>query len=627
MNRNLYSRNCRYLLLLTVLLFSKSLFAVGDTSAINALLEESKALQRTDQARSMQLANKAFTLSEKSRYDKGKAGAQLRIGSILYSNGNIDSAKKVMESALLAFKKLENPKGASSACVILSYIHEYSGNYDSAFAILYEALRLIEKEPNKVRESQIYVNLGNLFLRYGDKKKAIIQYNLAAKNSSEVNDIDGVISAWDGIGRFYIEEKNFKQALRYFEKVDSISLILNDEYSRSQNLTNIALCYESLLDYQTAKKYYTSALQLYNQLGMQSDAALGYNNLGNLFVLINKPDSAILNLNNAVQIGRRINDPQSIANSYDLLSQAYALKGDFAAAYKFHQYYSAISDSILNKEKVKQIAAMQTKFETEKKAKQIAVLDAQNKTKSAQRNIFVLGTILFLLLCIAILVGLIKTRKEKKISEDLLHNILPSEVADELKMKGSADAKYFDEVTVLFTDFKDFTQITEKLTPSELVDLLHSCFKAFDNIITAHRVEKIKTIGDSYMCAGGLPVPNKSNAIDVVRAALEIQEKMREFHANRIHLGKEGIEMRLGIHTGSVVAGIVGVKKFAYDIWGDTVNTASRMESSGIPGKVNISGATYDLVKDYFNCVHRGKIEAKHKGMIDMYIVESEIKK
>ena len=212
--------------------------------------------------------------------------------------------------------------------------------------------------------------------------------------------------------------------------------------------------------------------------------------------------------------------------------------------------------------------------------------------------------------------------KQKIEVEKLLLNILPLEVAEELKEKGRADAKQFNQVTVMFTDFKGFTQISEQISPSELVAEIHTCFKAFDEIISRHNIEKIKTIGDSYMCAGGLPIPNTTNATDVVGAAIEIQQFMQQHLQQRKNENKEPFEIRIGVHTGNVVAGIVGVKKFAYDIWGDTVNIASRMESSGEVGKVNISGATYQLVRDRFNCTHRGKIEAKNKGEIDMYFVE-----
>jgi class 3 adenylate cyclase len=210
---------------------------------------------------------------------------------------------------------------------------------------------------------------------------------------------------------------------------------------------------------------------------------------------------------------------------------------------------------------------------------------------------------------------------EKHRSDELLLNILPSEVAEELKQKGSAEAKLVDDVTVMFTDFKGFTEISEKLSPKELLAEINICFSEFDRIMQKHGIEKIKTIGDSYMAAGGLPVPNTTHAFDVVSASLEIQQFMFNLRQERINQGLPYFEIRIGIHTGPVVAGIVGVRKFAYDIWGDTVNTASRMESSGEAGQVNISGDTYALVSDKFNCHHRGKIMAKNKGEIDMYFV------
>ena len=207
-------------------------------------------------------------------------------------------------------------------------------------------------------------------------------------------------------------------------------------------------------------------------------------------------------------------------------------------------------------------------------------------------------------------------------SESLLLNILPKQTAEELKANGKTVARQFESVTVMFTDFKNFTKISEELSPAELVSEIDECFKTFDNIISRHNIEKIKTIGDSYMCAGGLPVINTTHAFDVVSAALEIQQFISNRAVQKKAEGKQPFEIRIGIHTGPVVAGVVGTKKFAYDIWGDTVNIASRMESSGEAGKINISGATYELVKHKFHFLSRGKIEAKNKGMIEMYFVE-----
>jgi class 3 adenylate cyclase len=208
---------------------------------------------------------------------------------------------------------------------------------------------------------------------------------------------------------------------------------------------------------------------------------------------------------------------------------------------------------------------------------------------------------------------------EKKKSDDLLRNILPEEVAAELKAKGHSEAKLFDNVTVLFTDFVNFTIAGEQMTPQALIDELHTCFKAFDEITVKYNLEKIKTIGDAYLAVCGLPVADYKHAEKVVSAAKEINAFMQQRVAER---GSGSFNIRIGVHSGPVVAGIVGVKKFAYDVWGDTVNTAARLEQKGEPGKINISESTYQLVKGAFTCEYRGEIAAKNKGPMKMYFVQ-----
>jgi adenylate cyclase len=207
-------------------------------------------------------------------------------------------------------------------------------------------------------------------------------------------------------------------------------------------------------------------------------------------------------------------------------------------------------------------------------------------------------------------------KKEKKRSEELLLNILPAEVAEELMEKGFADAKHFDNVTVMFTDFVSFTSKAETMSPQQLVGELHICFKAFDGILGKYKIEKIKTVGDAYMAVSGLPAANKDHAGDVIAAAIEIRDFMLK---RQVEFGRNTFGIRIGINSGNVVAGIVGVRKFSYDIWGDTVNIAARMEQNSEEGKINISESTYQLVKEKHGCIYRGKVEAKNKGSIDMY--------
>ncbi len=210
---------------------------------------------------------------------------------------------------------------------------------------------------------------------------------------------------------------------------------------------------------------------------------------------------------------------------------------------------------------------------------------------------------------------------EQKKSDTLLLNILPRSVADELKEKGHVAPLQYDSVTVLFTDFVGFTRAAETLPPDQLVTELDGCFTYFDEVATRHNLEKLKTIGDAYMCAAGLPERNHTHAIDACLAALEFQAFMNQMKDIKGGIGMPYWELRLGIHSGPVTAGVVGKNKFAYDIWGDTVNTASRCESSGVSGRVNISGDTYRLIADFFECEYRGKVAAKGKGDVDMYFL------
>ena len=213
--------------------------------------------------------------------------------------------------------------------------------------------------------------------------------------------------------------------------------------------------------------------------------------------------------------------------------------------------------------------------------------------------------------------------QERRQSDRLLLNILPERIAKELKANGRAEPLQYDSASVLFTDFVGFTRIAETLTPDRLIKELDLCFGRFDEIAKTRNLEKIKTIGDSYMAAGGIPMPNRTHPVDSVLAALEIQDFMESMREKKKTESCPYWQLRLGIHTGPLVAGVIGQEKFAYDVWGDTVNTASRLESAGAAGRINISEATYEIVKGFFNCEYRGKILAKNKGEIDMYFVNA----
>jgi adenylate cyclase len=246
-------------------------------------------------------------------------------------------------------------------------------------------------------------------------------------------------------------------------------------------------------------------------------------------------------------------------------------------------------------------------------------------SSSFERMLDVRSNFMFVQFLTGILVVVLtrNLNQERAKSDSLLLNILPASVAEELKMRDSVSPRHYESASVLFTDFVGFTKIAEGMTPDELVAELDACFSSFDAIARKHKLEKIKTIGDSYMAVGGVPAANPTHAVDSALAALEIQRFMMELTAKKTALNQPCWQVRIGIHTGPLVAGVIGREKFAYDVWGDTVNIASRLESSGVAGRINISAATYEEVKDLFVCEHRGKVLAKNKGEIDMYFVNS----
>lgn len=241
-----------------------------------------------------------------------------------------------------------------------------------------------------------------------------------------------------------------------------------------------------------------------------------------------------------------------------------------------------------------------------------------------ERFLDVSGNLIFVQLFTAILVQVLtqNLNQERRKSDRLLRNVLPETIAQELKQTDRVRPVDYDSASILFTDFVGFTKIAESFTPQQLIEQLDGCFTQFDQIAKKHNLEKIKTIGDAYMAVGGVPAPNRTHAVDCVLAALEIEQLISTLGEKEILQSRPYWGIRVGIHSGDLVAGVIGREKFSYDVWGDTVNIASRLESSGVGGRINISGATYERVKDFFDCEFRGKVEAKHKGQIDMYFVK-----
>ncbi|MFM2208149.1 MAG: hypothetical protein RL213_2124, partial [Bacteroidota bacterium] len=395
-------------------------------------------------------------------------------------------------------------------------------------------------------------------------------------------------------------------------------------------LSDLGALYTKRKEYDKAISCLKQGYEIARNLDAKNDMAITLHGLASTYRQKGDRQDALKYFKEAEAAADQTGAKYLLKDIYEGLSSVYAGMGDYARAFNYQEKLLAVKDTIYNIDQDKKLQGAEFNYQIEKKESQITLLTKDQELKQQEikrqklvRNGFIGGFAIMVLFAGVFFTQRNRISKEKKRSEELLLNILPEETAEELKATGAAKAKGFDQVTVMFTDFKGFTHFSEKLTPQEIVSYINDCFSEFDRIILRYGIEKIKTIGDAYMCAGGLPTPNMTHAEDIVKAGLEMQEYMRRMNGERSASGLPLMELRVGVHTGPVVAGIVGIKKFAYDIWGDTVNTASRMESSGEPGKVNISGTTYELIKDKFIFAHRGKVQAKNKGEIDMYFVES----
>jgi len=544
------------------------------------------------------------------------------IGSQFFSSFP-DSAIQYYQEALKLSREQHNDTFAAKCLNKIGNLNLNAGAYEKAISNLYPALKIFEQYQDKWRAMRCMQLLGMAYNEQGMYDKAL---DFASQSLEMCRDIGDTYSAGvslTNMGSVYYAQSNYEQALEYFGQALQTMEEIKNQQGIADGLNNLALIYEKKNNPGKALEFLLRSLELKKEMGDSRGIAGTYVNIGLAYKGMENYAVAIQYLDSSIALAREGDDKFYLKESYNTLSELYSNIGNFEKAYQTHLLFSMLSDTMMSEENKKQFAEMNAKYETEKKDNQINLLNKDRHFQRMIRNGLMAGFSIVLLFAGIFFSQRNKIKKGKQRSDELLLNILPEETAEELKLKGTAEAKHFDEVTVMFTDFKNFTQTSEKLSAAELVKEIHHCYSEFDKIITRYGLEKIKTIGDSYMCAGGLPVPNRNNAEATVKAALEISEFMKQEKLKGETGGKPYFEVRIGCHTGPVVAGIVGIKKFAYDIWGDTVNIAARMEQNSEAGKINISGVTYELVKDKFKCTYRGKIAAKNKGEIDMYFAEA----
>ena len=557
----------------------------------------------------------------------------------LLTNTAPDSSVIVLDKADQLNKKLNNVRLQQENHLIRSKTLLIQGVYPKALEFAQKALKMSEQLKNKELISDCYSVIGQIYERQQNNQQAAAYHLKGLKLNRSMGDSVRIATSLSLLGNIYGARKQLEKALKsYRESLSYINEKLNPEQV-GVAYGNIGYVYYEegrrikVSNATKAKGYFDLSLeasmkakQLFQELNNRRFSIIAELNIGLVYNELKAFKTSKKWCLSAFNTAEELKIPPLIRDACDCLYKSSRGSGNYTEALNYFEIYKEMNDSIQNIDNERSMVEKELNFKYEKEQLGDSLEYAQKEivadSQIQKQRIGLISTGGILLLIIILMVVVVKGKKR---SEELLLNILPFETAQELKKKGYAETKNFESATVLFTDFKGFTTISELLSPKELITEIDTCFKGIDRIMEKHQIEKIKTIGDAYMAAGGLPNKNTSHPLDVVMAAEEILLLIEGLKQERIEKNLPYFDIRIGIHTGPVIAGIVGFKKFSYDIWGDTVNIASRMESSGEINKINVSGATYECIKEQYQCTYRGKIEAKNKGKIDMYFVDKKI--
>ena len=581
----------------------------------------------------MVIAQRAIRLSDDVGYEIGKAEGFSVIGGIYYYQSEFARASENFNRALMVYEKEGDTVGISRIQNNLGSVYADLGETTKALDYYLKSLRNAQAANNVKRIGTAHMNLGTIYQEDSlTWAAAETNYDKAIEMFSQIDYPDGLAGTQLNFGEWYVEIGEPEKALPYLE--EALTGFQEIGFPVAFPLNSLGLAYFELKQYEVAREYYNQTLQAAAEDPIPGEEAEAYYRLGLINLEFGNTNAAIRDFNSALELAEQTGIRESLAESYEGLAEAYARRNNFSNAYRAQQKYAELMDSLKTADYAKQMSTLRVSFGLESAEKENELLKAQNElnelqieedARTQQLLLIILG------LFLAIIAGFVfqffyirRTNKrlafERNRSEQILLNILPKETADELKEKGFVQAREFNQITVLFTDFKAFSLIAERVSADQLVKSVDYYFKNFDEITERHGLEKIKTIGDAYMCAGGLPTPNSTHVRDAFAAAREILKFVNDTEMNPPK-GIYPFKIRIGLNSGPVGAGVVGTKKFAYDIWGNTVNIAARMESGSVPGRINVSESIYQELKDEHEFTFRGELTVKNQ-VFKMYFAD-----
>jgi adenylate cyclase len=629
-----FSQITRQIDSLNVLINSKD----NDTTAVNHLLDIATILFASNPDSAMVYSNKAIVLADKINFKSGLGYAYKNMGLAHYYKGEYSAVLIFWKKSLAIFEQIDHKAGISNLLSNLGAVYQTKGDDPKALDYFIKSLKIGQQIQDSLRIGTAYLNIGSVYTNqkntYQEAFDAFLESKAIFKNIAYEN---GIGTACSNMAELYLKTNKPNLALKELNEAIGAFGRAGVNLSASYNL--IGLAYGKLGDLNKAESYQTNAILAASEIDAKMEKTQAFIDLGDIQIQQKKFDQAILNFESGLKLTEITGVYRAKKDAYKGLSNVYATKGNYEKAYEYQKLYSIMVDTLKNDSYEKSIGNLRFQFDLENKEKEIVLLNSTNELKEIQLERSAISKKYLLALSglfFVIIAGFFfqyryvkkshrRLDKERNKTEAILLNILPKETAEELKTNGFIKAKEFDLVTVLFTDFKAFSVIAENISGEKLVFSVDYYFKNFDAIIEKYNLEKIKTIGDAYMCAGGLPTENSSHSEDALKAALDILDFVKKTKEHPPE-GVYPFEIRIGLNTGPVVAGVVGTKKFQYDIWGNTVNIAARMESNSVVGKINISENTYQLLKDKYNFTYRGIIEVKNSQSLKMYFLEENSK-
>jgi class 3 adenylate cyclase len=596
--------------------------------------QEAKALNNngmahknlSDYPRALEYYNKALSIFEELGNKFGAAGVHVSIGNVYSFLTDYTSALEYLTKALAVYQEIGNKNGIAIANGNIGLVYYHRCEYPQALEYYSTAVAMYQEVGNKNGIAASTGNIGEAYRHLADYTRALEYYSSALAIYEKMGNKAGIAANTGNIGIVYWHLADYTRALQYFTKALAINEELGNIYGLAANTGNIGEAHWHLADYTSALEYYSKALALYQEIGKKDGVAVNTASIGNMYTYLYDYPRALEYYSKALAIYQEISNKAGVATTITNIGKLYGKKDyedydtqkaeDFLLKaiamyeeigvknFEVHKILAEIYENVSRwkeaHENFKKYCEIEKEVLSDEAKKQGELMEYRRKLEESERDRQV---------------KLARFEEQEKI----LLNILPAQIAERILEGEKRIADLHEHVSVFFSDIVGFTKLSQTISPDELLTMLNEIFSEFDRIARKHGLEKIKTIGDAYMAVAGVPLDQEDHAERAAAFALDVIEYMKRYRKT----SKSDLQIRVGLHTGRAIAGVIGENKFAYDLWGDSVNTASRMESHGEAGKIHVSEDFRSALKNStYQFIDRGEMEVKGKGMMTTYFIE-----